>query len=109
MTTCLEIECELNTSSFQLERLRTGLKPFRLHFFPRLRSTNDHAALLRKRGNLFAPAILLTPHQITRRGPRPNTWWPPEGPLPATLALPTAHTPAPHPIPLLARLHPPHT
>jgi pyruvate carboxylase len=41
--------------SFSLARLRAGVKPFRIHFFPTLRSTNDHAAAMRKRGDLFAP------------------------------------------------------
>src|SRR5438552_13292727 len=43
---------------FQLARLRASLKPFRLHWFPRLRSTNDHAAELRRTGGLYAPAIV---------------------------------------------------
>src|SRR5437667_6020773 len=91
-------------SSFDPARLKKELKPFRLHFFPRLRSTNDHAALLRKRGDLFAPAIVLTPNQIAGRGRGRNTWWSKEGALTVTVLLPIDHTRDPHPIPLIARL-----
>src|SRR5947209_3185186 len=61
--------------TFSLPRLRESLKPFRLHFYPRLHSTNDHAAKLRKKNQLFAPAIILTAHQIAGRGRGSNTWW----------------------------------
>src|SRR5436309_1660093 len=55
-------------SSFDLARLRVGIKPFKLHWFPRLRSTNDHAAELRRRKELFAPAAVLTGRQLAGRG-----------------------------------------
>ena len=47
--------------SYELKRLRAAIKPFRLHWFSRLRSTNDHAAELRRRGELFAPAVTTDP------------------------------------------------
>ena len=50
----------LRASAIDLPRLRRSIKPFRLHHFNRLRSTNNHAATLRKSRKLFAPAIVLT-------------------------------------------------
>ncbi|HEV8293285.1 MAG TPA: biotin--[acetyl-CoA-carboxylase] ligase, partial [Tepidisphaeraceae bacterium] len=91
-------------NSFDLPHLKNSLKPFRLHFFPRLRSTNDHATLLRKRGDLFAPAIVLTPNQIAGRGRGRNTWWSKQGALTVTFVLPIDHTRDPHQIPLIAGL-----
>jgi BirA family biotin operon repressor/biotin-[acetyl-CoA-carboxylase] ligase len=94
----------LNSNSFNLPRLREELKPFRLHFFPRLRSTNDHAALLRKRGDLFAPAVVLTARQIAGRGRGANTWFSATGSLTVTFVLPVDPTLAPHHLPLAAGL-----
>jgi BirA family biotin operon repressor/biotin-[acetyl-CoA-carboxylase] ligase len=91
-------------NSFNLRRLREELKPFRLHFFPRLRSTNDHAALLRKRGDLFAPAVVLTARQIAGRGRGANTWFSSTGSLTVTFVLPVDPTLAPHHLPLAAGL-----
>jgi BirA family biotin operon repressor/biotin-[acetyl-CoA-carboxylase] ligase len=91
-------------SSFHLARLRTGVKPFRLHFFPRLRSTSDHAAALRKRGELFAPAIVLTSHQIAGRGRGTNTWWSGPGCLTVTFVMPVEEHLQMHQIPLIAGL-----
>jgi BirA family biotin operon repressor/biotin-[acetyl-CoA-carboxylase] ligase len=90
--------------SFELQQLRRDLKPFRLHWFPRLRSTNDHAAILRKRGSLFAPAIVLTGHQLAGRGRGSNTWWSGEGSLTVTFVLPIDEHLAPHHVPLIAGL-----
>jgi len=92
------------SGSFDLARLKADIRPFRLHFFPRLRSTNDHAALLRKRSDLFAPAIVLTPNQIAGRGRGRNTWWSKEGALTVTFALPIDQSRDPHQIPLIAGL-----
>src|SRR5690242_17435914 len=89
---------------FDLARLRTGLKPFRLHWYPRLRSTNDYAAFLRKKGKLFAPAVVLTGHQIAGRGRGSNTWWSSSGSLTVTFVLPIDDQLAPHHLPLLAGL-----
>jgi BirA family biotin operon repressor/biotin-[acetyl-CoA-carboxylase] ligase len=91
-------------SVYQLESLRNQIKPFRLHFFPRLRSTNDHAALLRKRGKLFAPAIVLTSHQLAGRGRGSNTWWSGDGTVTVTFILPVHEHRLPHQIPLIAGL-----
>jgi biotin-(acetyl-CoA carboxylase) ligase len=89
---------------FDLQKLRRDLKPFRLHWFPRLRSTNDHAAVLRKRGDLFAPAIVLTGHQLAGRGRGSNTWWSGAGSLTVTFVLAADEHLAPHHVPLIAGL-----
>src|SRR3954466_3467714 len=89
---------------FALALLKEELKPFRLHFFPRLRSTNDHAVLLRKRGDLFAPAIVLTLHPIAGRGRGRNAWWSGPGALTVTFIVPIEKTRDPHQIPLIAGL-----
>lgn len=94
----------MTTASFNLSRLRATVKPFRLHWFPRLRSTNDHAAHLRKNDKLFAPAIVLTAHQIAGRGRGSNTWFSSRGCLTVTFALPIEEDLSPHQLPLLAGL-----
>ena len=91
-------------SSFALPRLRAAIKPFRLHWFPRLRSTNDHAAELRRRGDLFAPAVVLTGHQTAGRGRGAHAWWSGPGCITVTFVLPIDETVAPHQIPLIAGL-----
>ena len=91
-------------NSFNLSALRQGLKPFRLRFFPRLRSTNDHAALLRKRGDLFAPAVVVAARQIAGRGRGANNWFSAPGSLTVTFVLPVDETLAPHHLPLAAGL-----
>jgi BirA family biotin operon repressor/biotin-[acetyl-CoA-carboxylase] ligase len=90
------------SSSFDLQRLREEIRPLRLHWFPRLRSTNDHAAALRKRHELFAPAIVLTGHQLAGRGRGSNTWWSGEGSLTVTFVFPADLSLQAHQIPLLA-------
>lgn len=94
----------LHANSFDIETLRIRLRPFRLHWFPRLRSTNDHAAALRKRGKLFAPAVVLTGRQIAGRARGANTWWSREGSLTVTFVLPIDERIEPHQLPLLAGL-----
>ena len=89
---------------FELDRLRRGLKPFRLHWFPRLRSTSSHAAALRRRGELFAPAAVLAGHQIAGRGRGSNTWWSGRGSLTVTFVLAADESLAAHHVPLLAGL-----
>jgi BirA family transcriptional regulator, biotin operon repressor / biotin---[acetyl-CoA-carboxylase] ligase len=91
-------------TSFALSPLRSQIKPFRLHWFPRLRSTNDHAATLRKRGELYAPAMVLTGHQLAGRGRGSHTWWSGPGCLTVTFVLPIEEHLSPHQIPLLAGL-----
>lgn len=90
--------------SFDLARLRQAIKPFRLHWFPRLRSTNDHAAELRRRQDLFAPAVVLTGHQTAGRGRGSHTWWSGRGGLTVTFVLPIDDVWSPHQIPLAAGL-----
>jgi BirA family biotin operon repressor/biotin-[acetyl-CoA-carboxylase] ligase len=89
-------------SPFRLPPLRPALQPFRLHYFSRLRSTNDHAIALRQRGDLYAPAIVLTGHQTAGRGRGSNAWWSGEGSLTVTFALPIEEGVAPHHLPLIA-------
>jgi BirA family biotin operon repressor/biotin-[acetyl-CoA-carboxylase] ligase len=89
---------------YHLHLLRSQLRPFRLHWFARLRSTNDHAALMRRRGELFAPAIVLTGHQIAGRGRGANTWWSGPGSLTCTFVVAANQAIAPHQVPLLAGL-----
>src|SRR5437588_1486919 len=94
----------MRPSSFQLERLRREIKPLRLYWFPCVGSTNDHAAALRKRGELFAPAIVLTGNQTAGRGRGDNTWWSQSGVLTVTFVFPIDERIAPHQLPLLAGL-----
>jgi BirA family transcriptional regulator, biotin operon repressor / biotin---[acetyl-CoA-carboxylase] ligase len=96
------VPSSLRGSSFQLPLLRKSIKPFRLHFFTRLCSTNDHAAALRKRRKLFAPSIVLTSHQLAGRGRGSNTWWSGRGSLTVTFVLPVHDYRQPHQIPLIA-------
>ncbi len=91
-------------TAYRLADLRRHLRPFRLHWFPRLRSTSTHAAALRRRGELFAPAVVLTGHQLAGRGRGSNTWWSGRGSLTVTFALAADESLAPHHVPLLAGL-----
>lgn len=94
----------MDANVFHLALLRSALRPFRLHWFPRLRSTNDHAAVLRRRGGLFAPAVVLTGHQLAGRGRGRNAWWSGAGCLTATFVLPVDEQLEPHQVPLLSGL-----
>lgn len=94
----------MNPSRYDLQHLRKSIRPFRLHWFARLRSTNDHAALLRKRGELFAPAIVLTGNQCAGRGRNANTWWSGPGSLTVTFVMPIDEQLSPHQLPLIAGL-----
>jgi BirA family biotin operon repressor/biotin-[acetyl-CoA-carboxylase] ligase len=89
---------------FAVTRLRKELSPFRLHWFPRLRSTNDQAAAMRKRGELFAPAAVLAGNQIAGRGRGPHTWWSSRGCITVTFVAPIGDNQKPHEIPLIAGL-----
>ena len=91
-------------NAFQLDRLRAGLRPFRLHWFSRLRSTSDHAATLRKRGELFAPAVVLAGRQTAGRGRGDHSWWAGPGCLTVTFVLPIEEAVSPHQLPLIAGL-----
>lgn len=92
------------STGFDLLKLRAGLKPFRLYWFPRLRSTSDHAARMRAEGRLFAPSVVLTGHQLAGRGRGTNSWWSGAGGLTVTFCLPIDPELQPHQIPLLAGL-----
>jgi len=92
------------SNSFRLTELRQRIKPYRLHWFPTLRSTNDHAAALRKRKKLFAPAVVLTGLQTAGRGRGANTWWSRAGSLTVTFVIPTDDRIEPHQLPLIAGL-----
>ncbi|HWB54467.1 MAG TPA: biotin--[acetyl-CoA-carboxylase] ligase [Tepidisphaeraceae bacterium] len=84
--------------------LRAQLRPFRLHYFPRLRSTNLHAAVMRKSHRLFAPAVVLTSNQMAGRGRGSNTWFSEAGSLTVTFALPISESEPAHQLPLIAGL-----
>jgi BirA family biotin operon repressor/biotin-[acetyl-CoA-carboxylase] ligase len=92
----------MHPNSFQLADLRTRLRPFRLYFYTRLRSTNDHAAALRRTRKLYAPAVVLAASQIAGRGRGSNTWWSGRGSLTVTFCLPADNALPPHHVPLLA-------
>jgi BirA family transcriptional regulator, biotin operon repressor / biotin---[acetyl-CoA-carboxylase] ligase len=90
-------------NQFNLSLLRARLRPFRLHYFSTLRSTNAHAAVMRKAKRLFAPAIVLTSNQTAGRGRGSNTWFSSAGSLTVTFVLPIdAHEP--QQLPLIAGL-----
>ena len=94
----------MNASRFRLAELRKTLRPFRLHWFPTLRSTNDHAAVMRRAGELYAPAVVLTGRQTAGRGRGAHAWWSGQGCLTVTFVLPVDQQLLPHQIPLLAGL-----
>lgn len=94
----------MKENSFQLAQLKPQLKPFRLYFYTRLRSTNDHAANLRRRRKLYAPAIVLTTHQMKGRGRGGNSWWSGTGSLTVTFCIPTDEKIPPHQVPLITGL-----
>jgi len=87
--------------SYDLNRLRPALRPFRLHWFPTVGSTNTHAALLRRRGTLYAPAVVLTGRQTAGRGRGSNLWWSPRGCLTTTFVWPIESQLQPQHLPLI--------
>jgi BirA family transcriptional regulator, biotin operon repressor / biotin---[acetyl-CoA-carboxylase] ligase len=89
---------------YELSRLRRDLKPLRVHFFTTLRSTNSHAAWLRKQGKLFAPAVVLTSRQTSGRGRGGNSWFSTAGCLTVTFVFPVEEHLEPHQLPLIAGL-----
>jgi BirA family biotin operon repressor/biotin-[acetyl-CoA-carboxylase] ligase len=97
-------KADVKQNAFDLRRLREGLRPLRLYWFPTLRSTNDHAAIMRRRGDLYAPAVVLTGRQTAGRGRGAHVWWSGPGCLTATFVLPVDVQLSPHQIPLLAGL-----
>lgn len=95
---------DMPAPTFRLARLREGLKPFRLYWFATLASTNDQAAELRRRGELYAPAVVLTGRQTRGRGRGENRWFSAGGSLTVTFALPIDDRILPYQLPLLAGL-----
>lgn len=77
-------------------------KPFRVLFFPRLGSTNDHAVQMRRERKLYAPAVIIAGEQTAGRGRGSNSWWSGEGSLTLTFCLPVDERLPPHHVPLLA-------
>lgn len=94
----------MHAYSYNLSRLGDEIKPLRLRWLPRLRSTNDYAAFLRKRGQLFAPAMVLTGRQTAGRGRGSNTWWSGPGSITVTFVLPVDEQLQPHQLALIAGL-----
>lgn len=89
---------------FSLVSLQKAIRPFRLRFYSRLRSTNDQAIRLRQEGKLYCPAVVLAGYQSAGRGRGSNRWWSGRGSLTVTFAVPAdEHLPAHH-VPLLAGL-----
>src|SRR5690348_7219611 len=94
----------MRKTTLDLPRLRANIKPFKVHYFAKLRSTNDQAAELRRRGKLFAPAIVLTSNQIKGRGRGGNSWWSDAGSITVTFVFPVEEHLSPHQVPLAAGL-----
>jgi BirA family transcriptional regulator, biotin operon repressor / biotin---[acetyl-CoA-carboxylase] ligase len=94
----------LSYPSYDLVKLRESVRPFKLIWSPRMRSTNDRAITLRKRNQLFAPTVVVTGHQTTGRGRGGVPWFSNQGSLTATFALPIHEALPPHHLPLVAGL-----
>jgi BirA family biotin operon repressor/biotin-[acetyl-CoA-carboxylase] ligase len=94
----------LSPNTFNLIDAARSVRPFRLHFFSRLRSTNDHATVMRRQKRLYAPAIVLAGSQTAGRGRGSNVWWSGKGSLTVTFALPVDSGVPPHRVPLIAGL-----
>lgn len=69
-----------------------------------LASTSDTAAELRRRGELFVPAVVLAGEQTAGRGRGHNSWWSSAGCLTVTFVLPMDPIIQPHQLPLIAGL-----
>lgn len=91
-------------ATYQLDRLERELKPFKLHWFPTLGSTNSHAAKMRRERRLFAPSVVLTGNQTAGRGRGSNVWHSTRGVLTATFVLPAHDSLPPQHVPLIAGL-----
>lgn len=93
-----------SATSFELSSLRSRLKPFKLHWFPTLGSTNTHAAKLRREGKLLAPSVVLTGRQTAGRGRGSNVWHSTRGIITATFVLPAHDSLPTQHVPLVAGL-----
>jgi BirA family transcriptional regulator, biotin operon repressor / biotin---[acetyl-CoA-carboxylase] ligase len=91
-------------ATFELARLAKELKPFKLHWFPTLGSTNSHAARMRREGRLVAPCAVLTGRQTAGRGRGVNVWHAAGGVVTVTFVLPASDTLPPQHVPLIAGL-----
>lgn len=80
------------------------IKPFHVHAYSILPSTNDHAAEMRRRGELFAPAIIWAGKQTMGRGRGTNFWWSNAGCLTATFVLAADEAHPASELPLIAGL-----
>jgi BirA family biotin operon repressor/biotin-[acetyl-CoA-carboxylase] ligase len=85
-----------------VDTLKPAIKPWRLHYYARLGSTNDKATSLRKQKKLFAPALVMTSHQMHGRGRGYNTWHSRRGSFTGTFALPVDDARPPQQLPLIA-------
>ena len=91
-------------ATYELARLRVDLKPFKLHWFPTVGSTNAQAAKMRREGRLLAPAVVLTGRQTAGRGRGSNVWHSPRGVITASFVLRAHDTLPPQHVPLVAGL-----
>ncbi len=91
-------------NTFSIKALGKSLKPFRLHFFTRLKSTNEYASRLRRKDKLFAPALVLAGNQIAGKGRGKNTWWSGKGSITVTFVVPSDPRILPHQVPIIAGL-----
>ena len=89
---------------FDLQKLRTGLLPFKLHYFPTVGSTHDHSLKLRDQGRLFAPSVVLTSKQTKGRGRGQSKWHSPPGVLTVTFCVSAPEQMPPQLVPLVAGL-----
>ncbi len=87
-----------------LASLRAILRPWRLHFYLSIDSTNTEARRLRESGNLSAPAVLWAETQTAGRGRGGSQWVSPAGSLTATFVVPVNPAIEAHLIPLYAGL-----
>jgi biotin-(acetyl-CoA carboxylase) ligase len=100
----LRLSVSPSLASFPIASLRQRLKPFKLHWYPTVGSTNSKAIELRQAKKLFAPAIVLTARQTAGRGRGTNRWHAPPGVLTVTFAIPASDQIDPHHVPLIAGL-----
>jgi BirA family transcriptional regulator, biotin operon repressor / biotin---[acetyl-CoA-carboxylase] ligase len=87
-----------------LTALKERLRPWRLHHYSTIDSTNLEARRLRGAGGLSAPAIVWATTQTAGRGRGGNQWVSPGGSLTATFVLPAEEGMEPHLVPLYAGL-----
>jgi BirA family biotin operon repressor/biotin-[acetyl-CoA-carboxylase] ligase len=94
----------LGERAYRIEELSQRLRPVRLYYLDSVGSTSSYAIEQRRRGELFAPAIVLAARQLEGRGRGGNSWWSGEGSMTATWVLPVEEQYAPHQLPLIVGL-----